>query len=191
MAAVDPPPPSPLPTRPLCWHPFLTHYLHCSAPTNPAHILLPRYDGITGELQPVLLHSVPAAVLTGAEAEVQAGRRRPPAPGTPSYIGAGGGDGSGTSTPLPRPWIGFNVEDAATHIKLEEGAGGPASAVFGAGGLLPGGGGGGGGGGKVGRGRKSPSSKTIKVAKAGAGYDPAAWAPQGSAAATLPSLVRR
>ena len=156
--------------------------------------ILRRYDGITGELQPVLLHSVPAAVLTGAEAEVQAGRRRPPAPGKPSYIGAGGGDGSGSMTTPPRPWIGFNVDDAATHIKLEskeEGVGGgPASAVFGAGGLLPGSG----GGGKVGRGRKGASSfksGTIKVAEVGAGYDPAAWAPQCSAAASLPSLVRR
>ena len=104
-------------------------------------------------------------------------------------------------TTPPRPWIGFNVDDAATHIKLEskeEGAGGqrpsagggPAAAVFGGGGLLPGGG----SGGKVGRGRKGASSfksGTVKVAEAGAGYDPAAWAPQCSAAASLPSLVRR
>ncbi|GAX72786.1 hypothetical protein CEUSTIGMA_g242.t1 [Chlamydomonas eustigma] len=156
------------------------------------HVTWKRYDSITGALEMISLHSMPSAIMTALDA---AGRTSSP---TFSQLSQGKLLSPASTSPgdsshsigkfINVPWIGFNVEDAAAHIKLDSKDGsvseGGAATEYNA---------------QHKRNMKGRSQVTNngaqkrrqQAASAVSNYDPAAWAPQSGTGLSAPSLVRR
>ena len=140
-----------------------------------------RYDSLTGDLELVPVHAMPSTVL-GSDWQQQQDGGYPRAPEGHHHRGLR---------------LGFNVDDAATHIKLDSREGGELSSSSSAAAQQRGGGGAGAGGGQKGS-RRRPGAR-----RSGGGgkpppplrqYDPAAWSPQSAlagAGGALPSLIIR
>ena len=70
-----------------------------------------RYNTMTGQYEHVPVHSMPAALLSSANASLHPANGRAQAGAVPRAL-------SGRQAATGRLWIGFNVEDAETYIKL-------------------------------------------------------------------------
>mmetsp|Transcript_14973 Transcript_14973/g.44083 ORF Transcript_14973/g.44083 Transcript_14973/m.44083 type:complete len:126 (+) Transcript_14973:3422-3799(+) len=116
----------------------------------PVRARVRRYDSSSGTFELVPVHSMPDNILINAAAAV------PPAP--PHTRGG--------VAAQSRLWVGFNVEDAATHVKLVSKETKTANSHDN---------------------RRGEFSRAKKGATA---YDAAVWAPQSSSAA-LPSLIMK
>lgn len=161
-----------------------------------------RYDSMTGELEPVPTHCLPSVVTDKAEPSglLSSSVAAASSVGRSSHQAGEVVARPGGSTSYDRRelcWVGFNVEDAATHIKLESKEED-----------------------SPGSGQREPGRQTKAAAVAGrvssknrpskggmddgrqrgsgggtgpkTRYDPAAWDPQsGASPGALPSLIRR
>jgi hypothetical protein len=84
----------------------------------------PRYDSVTGALEVMSLHSIPSAITaalgtTNGSSSSSSLPQRMQGMLTSSRSSVPGDESLSIGRFKNVPWIGFNVEDAAAHIKLD------------------------------------------------------------------------